>query len=112
MSNDDPLRQRQAIIYNRARRRLSVADTVTGLIGLAAVATWARTLGGWGCVAALAVGLPVVSLPFGYAGHVLSGRNGLSRQAPGGWLADQAKARLIAVALGGAVALGLLGCQR
>jgi STE24 endopeptidase len=112
MTSDDPLRQRQAAVYNRARRRLSLADSVAGLTGLAAVAIWADSLGGWGTVAALAVGLPLISLPFGYAGYVLSRRNGLSRQTVVGWLADQGKARLIGLVLGGAVALGLLGCQR
>jgi STE24 endopeptidase len=112
MTADDPLRQRQAAVYNRARRRLSVADTVAGLIALAAMAIWADSLGGWGCVAALVIVLPLISLPFGYAGHVLSRRNGLSRQTTGGWLADQGKARLIGLVLGGIVALGLLACQR
>src|SRR5438552_13041782 len=112
MTAGDHLRQRQAAVYNRARRRLSLADTAAGLVALAAIAIGADSLGGWGCVAALVTALPLISLPFGYAGHVLSRRNGLSRQAVGGWLADQAKARLIGLALGGAVALGLLGCQR
>jgi len=112
MTSDDHLRQRQASVYNRARRRLSLADALAGLTGLAAITIWAGLLGGWGCVAALAIGLPVISLPFGYAGHLLSRRNGLSRQSAGGWLADQGKARLIGLVLGGAVALGLLGCQR
>ena len=112
MTADDHLRQRQATVYHRARRRLSLADTAAGLVVLAAIAVWAGSLGGWGCVAALAIALPLVSLPFGYAGHVLSRRNGLSRQTAAGWLADQAKARLIGLVLGGAVAAGLLGCQR
>jgi STE24 endopeptidase len=109
---DDPLRQRQARTYNRARRRLSWADTLAGLVALVAVVRWADTLGGWGCVAALAAALPVISLPFGYAGYVLSRRNGLSRQTLAGWLADQAKARAVGLAIGTAVALGLLGLQR
>jgi STE24 endopeptidase len=108
----DHLRQRQARAYNRARRQLSVADTVAGVVSLAAVAIWADSLGGWGCVAALAIALPLISLPFGYAGYLLSRRNGLSRQTAAGWLADQAKARVIGLVLGGAVALGLLACQR
>jgi len=112
MTADDHLRQRQAAVYNRARRRLSLADAAAGLVVLAAIAIWAGSLGGWGCVAALVIALPLVSLPFGYAGHLLSRRNGLSRQTAGGWLADQGKARLIGLVLGGAVALGLLGCQR
>jgi STE24 endopeptidase len=108
----DPLRQRQARAYNRARRRLSWADTLAGVTCLVAVVAWADTLGGWGCVIALALVLPLVSLPFGYAGHVLSRRNGLSRQTTGGWLADQAKARAIGLVLGGLAALALLGVQR
>jgi len=58
MTPGDPLRQRQAAVYNRARRRLSLADSVAGLTGLAAVAIWADSLGGWGTIAALALGLP------------------------------------------------------
>jgi STE24 endopeptidase len=112
MTPGDPLRQRQAAVYQRARRRLSVADTAAGLIGLVAVVAWADRLGGWGCVVALAIALPLISLPFGYAGHVLSKHNGLSRQTTGGWLADQVKARLIGLVLGGVVALVLLACQR
>ena len=61
---------------------------------------------------ALAVVLPLISLPFEYAGEVLSRRNGLSRQTTGGWLADQAKARAIGLVLGGLIALGLLGLGR
>jgi STE24 endopeptidase len=108
----DPLRQRQARADHRARRRLSWADTLAGFTCLVAVVAWADTLGGWGCVIALGLFLPLVSLPFGYAGHVLSRRNGLSRQTTGGWLADQAKARAIGLVLGGLAALALLGVQR
>jgi STE24 endopeptidase len=109
---DDPLRQRQARVYNRARRRLSWADTGAGMVVLVAIVVWAGRLGGWGCAVALTLVLPAVSLPFGYAGHLLSRRNGLSRQTAGGWLADQAKARAIGLVLAGSVALGLLGLQR
>ena len=112
MGSDDRLRQRQARVYNRARRRLSWADTLAGLVALVAVVVWAGALGGWGCVAALAAVLPAISLPFGYAGYVLSRRNGLSRQTPGGWLADQGKARAVGLLLGALVALGPLGIQR
>ena len=108
----DPLRQRQAHAYHRARRRLGFADTVAGVTCLIALVAWADTLGGWGCAIALGIVLPLISLPFGYAGHVLSRRNGLSRQTTGGWLADQAKARAIGLMLGGAAALALLGAQR
>src|SRR5262249_55358124 len=97
---------------NRARRRLALADAAAGLVVLAAIAIWADSLGGWGCVAALVIVLPLISLPFGYAGHVLSRRNGLSRQTAAGWLGGQAKARMIGLGLGGAVAVGLLACQR
>jgi STE24 endopeptidase len=108
----DRLRQRQAGVYNRARRRLSWADTAAGIAVLVAIVIWAGRLGPWGCVAALALLLPAVSLPSGYAGHVLSRRNGLSRQTTAGWLADQAKARAIGLVLGAAVTIGLLGLQR
>ncbi len=108
----DPLRQRQAHAYHRARRKLSFADTLAGITCLIVVVAWADTLGGWGCVIALALVLPLISLPFGYAGHVLSRRNGLSRQTTGGWLADQGKARAIGFVLGGAATLALLGLQR
>ncbi len=108
----DPLRQRQAHAYNRARRRLSWADTLAGATSLIAVVALADTLGGWGCAIALGLVLPLISLPFGYAGHVLSRRNGLSRQSTGGWLADQAKARAIGLVLGTLAALALLGTQR
>ena len=109
---DDPLRQRQAAVYNRARRRLSWADSAASLVVLVGIVHWADRLGGWGCVLALAVVLPLISLPFEYAGEVLSRRNGLSRQTTGGWLADQAKARAIGLVLGGLIALGLLGLGR
>jgi STE24 endopeptidase len=109
---DDPLRQRQAAVYNRARRRLSWADSAASLVVLVGIVHWAGRLGGWGCVVALAIVLPLISLPFGYAGEVLSRRNGLSRQSTGGWLADQAKARAIGLVLGGLIALGLLGLGR
>ena len=109
---DDPLRQRQAGVYNRARRRLSWADSAASLVVLVGIVHWADRLGGWGCVLALAVVLPLISLPFEYAGEVLSRRNGLSRQTTGGWLADQAKARAIGLVLGGLIALGLLGLGR
>jgi STE24 endopeptidase len=110
--SDDSLRQRQARVYNRARRRLSWADTGAGVAVLVAIVVWADRLGGWGCVVALTLVLQAVSLPFGYAAHLLSRRNGLSRQTVAGWLADQAKARAIGLVLGGSVALGLLGLQR
>ena len=77
---------------------------------LVAVVAWAGTLGAWGCVIALALVLPALSLPFGYAGHVLSRRNGLSRQTdrrlagrPGQGPVDRAGA-------GRPAALGVLAC--
>jgi Zn-dependent protease with chaperone function len=112
MSSPDPLRQAEARDYNRARRRISWADTAIGMIALVAVVATADTLGPWGCVVALVIVLPVISLPFSYAGYRLSRRHGLSRQTTGGWLADQAKARAVGFALGVPVALGLLGIQR
>src|SRR5437870_5802787 len=111
-SAGDPLRQAEAAVYNTARRRLSWADTAVGLAALVAVVAGAGSLGGWGCVAALAIALPALSLPFGYAGYQLSRRHGLSRQTVGGWLADQAKARAVGLVLGVPAALGLLALQR
>lgn len=111
-SSPDPLRQAEATEYNRARRRISWADTVVGMVALVAVVATADTLGPWGCVVALGIVLPLISLPFGYAGYRLSRRHGLSRQTTGGWMADQAKARAVGFALGVPVALGLLGLQR
>ena len=57
---DDPLRQRQAAVYNRARRRLSWADSAASLVVLVGIVHWAGRLGGWGCVVALAVVLPLI----------------------------------------------------
>jgi len=108
----DTLRQREARSYGRARRKLAVADTLAGLAALVAVVVWTDELGGWGAVVALAVVLPLISLPFSYAGYRLSHLHGLSRQTVAGWLADQAKGRAIALVLGGGAALGMLGVQR
>src|SRR4029078_10594605 len=86
--------------------------SAASFVVLVGIVRWADRLGGWGCVVALAIVLPLISLPFGYAGEVLSRRNGLSRQTTGGWLVDQAKARAIGLVLGGLIALGLLGLGR
>jgi len=110
--DEDPLRQRQAREYHRTRRRLGAVDSVMGLVALVAIVAGAGALGGWGCAAALVLVLPALSLPFGYAGHVLSRRNGLSRQTTGGWLADAAKARAVGLVLGTIAAAGVLACQR
>jgi STE24 endopeptidase len=89
-----------------------VADTLAGLAALIAVVVWTDELGGWGAVVALALVLPLLSLPFSYAGYRLSRLHGLSRQTTGGWLADQAKGRMIGLLLGGGAALGILAIQR
>jgi STE24 endopeptidase len=109
---DDPLRQREARTFGHARRKLAVADTLAGLAALIAVVIWAEDLGGWGSVAALGVVLPLISLPFSYAGYRLSRVHGLSRQTVGGWLADQGKARMIGLVLGGGAAAAMLAAQR
>ncbi|MDX6594338.1 MAG: endopeptidase [Gaiellales bacterium] len=108
----DILRQHEARTYGRARRKLGVADTLAGLAALIAVVVWADTLGGWGAVVALAIVLPAISLPFSYAGYRLSRLHGMSRQTIRGWLADQAKARMLGLLLGGSAALGMLAAQR
>ena len=110
--DDDPLRQRQAHAYGKARRRLAVADGIVGLAVLVAIVAAAGTLGGWGCVAALIVLPTLVSLPFGLARYRLSRRNGLSRQTVGGWLADRAKGLAVGLALGIPAGLAVLGLQR
>jgi len=109
---DDPLRQRTAKAYGRARRRFSLPGSACGLAALVVVALATRRLGGgWGV--ALLVALPVaVSTPFGFAGYRLSRRFGQSRQTPAGWLADQVKGWLVGGVLGLVCAAGLLGAQR
>jgi Zn-dependent protease with chaperone function len=106
------LRQDEARAMNRTRRRIGYASTATGLAALAAVVAAAGGLGTWGCIAALAVGLPLVDLPFAVAGYRLSRRYGLSRQTPRGWLADRAKGLGVGAVLGVAVAGGLILIQR
>jgi STE24 endopeptidase len=106
------LRQDEARAYNRARRRIGYASTAVGLAALAAVVAAAGSLGTWGCIAALAVGLPLLDTPFAVAGHRLSRRFGLSRQTPRGWLADRAKGLAVGAVLGVAVAGGLILIQR
>ena len=106
------LRQDEARAYNRARRRIGYASTAAALAGLVAIVAGAGRLGWLGCLAALGLGLPALEFPFAVAGHRLSRRYGLSRQRPGGWLADRAKGLAVGLALGGAVALGLVLIQR
>ena len=108
----DPMRQREAGEYNRRRRRVGTAGSVASLAALVVVTLAAGDLGGWGVVVALAVGLPLVSLPFGLVGHRISRRYGLSRQTPGGWFADWLKGVAVSDLLGGLAALAVLGCQR
>ena len=106
------LRQDEARPYNRARRRIGYASTAVGLVALVAVVVAAGSLGTWGCIAALGIALPLLDMPFAVAGYRLSRRYGLSRQTPGGWLADRAKGLAVGAVLGVAVAGGLILIQR
>jgi STE24 endopeptidase len=106
------LRQADARAYNRARRRIGYVSTAVGVAGLVAVVAAADRLGAYGCVVALGVALPLLDLPFAVAGYRLSRRYGLSRQTPGGWLADRAKGLAVGGVLGVVVAGGLLLIQR
>jgi STE24 endopeptidase len=106
------LRQDEAREYNRARRRIGYASAAVGLAGLVAVTAEAASLGTYGCVAALAIVLPGLDLPFAVAGYRLSRRHGLSRQTPAGWLADRAKGLGVGAVIGVAVAAGLIVIQR
>ncbi len=106
------LRQDEARAYNRVRRHIGYASSVVGLVALVAITAGAGWLGTLGCIVALAVGLPLLDLPFGVAGYRLSRRYGLSRQTPGGWLSDRAKGLGVGVVLGVVVAGGLILIQR
>lgn len=109
---EDPLRQRAARAYGRARRRISLAGSALGLAALVASALAARLLGGgWGVVL-LVILPPAASTPFAYAGHRLARRHGLSRQTAAAWLADRLKGWLVAAVIGVPCAAGLLGAQR
>jgi STE24 endopeptidase len=112
MQSELNLRQDEARAMNRARRRIGYASTAVGLAALVAVVAAAGALGTYGCIAALAVALPVLDLPFGVAGYRLSRRYGLSRQTPGGWLADRAKGLAVGAVIGVVVAGGLILIQR
>jgi STE24 endopeptidase len=106
------LRQDEARAYNRVRRRIGYLSSVAGLVALVAITAAADSLGTYGCIAALAIGLPMLDLPFAVAGYRLSRRFGLSRQSPGGRLADRAKGLGVGAVLGIAVAGGLILIQR
>jgi STE24 endopeptidase len=108
----DPMRQGEAREYNRRRRRVGTAASLVSLATLVAITLAAGSLGGWGTLVALAVALPLVSLPFGLIGHRLSRSYGLSRQTAGGWFADWLKGVALSDVLGGLAALAVLGCQR
>jgi Zn-dependent protease with chaperone function len=109
---DDPLRQREARAYNRARRRLGLVSAIVSLAVVVVAVGVAGPLGGWWALLILGPGAWLVGLPLGFAGYRLARRHGLSRQSPRGWLADRAKAGAIGAVLGGLVAAGLLGLQR
>ncbi len=85
---------------------------MVSLAGLIVIVAAAGALGGWGCVVALGVLLPLISLPFGLAGNRLSRGYGLSRQSARAWLSDWAKGIALGDVLGAAAALAVLGCQR
>ena len=106
------LRQDEARAYNRVRRRIGYAGSAVGLVALIAIVAAAGSLGTYGCIVALAIGLPLLDLPFAVAGYRVSRRFGLSRQAPGGWLADRAKGLAVGAILGVVVAGGLILIQR
>jgi Zn-dependent protease with chaperone function len=106
------LRQDEARAMNRARRRIGYASTAVGFAALVTVVAAAGSLGTYGCIVALAVVLPLLDLPFAVAGYRLSRRYGLSRQTPGGWLADRAKGLAVGAVIGVVVAGGLILIQR
>jgi STE24 endopeptidase len=108
----DPLRQTAARRYGRARRRLALLDTVVGLAALVALVALAGELGGLACLIVLALGLPLISLPFGLWRYRMSRQVGLSRQSLAAWLNDWAKGMALGLALGGAAALAVIGLQR
>lgn len=104
----------KATRYNRLKRRFAIASAVwsaallialvaTGgaailrnvsehTAALAVPASWTRSASVVICVALLSVLNELGSLPLGfYGGYLLEQRYGLSRQAIGSWLVDQAK---------------------
>ncbi|MGN6380172.1 MAG: M48 family metalloprotease [Gaiellales bacterium] len=109
---DDPLRQREARAYHRARRRLGFASGLVSLAALVGLAAVAGDIGGWWTLVLLGPGLWLLGLPFGVVGYRLSRRHGLSRQTPRGWFADRLKGAGVGAVLGGIVVAGLLGLQR
>ena len=109
---DDPLRQHEARVYHRARRRIGFASGIVSFALLVALVAAAGDIGGWWTLAVLGPGLWLAGLPFGVLGYRLSRRHGLSRQAPRGWFGDRLKGAAVGAVLGGAAAAGLLGLQR
>jgi Zn-dependent protease with chaperone function len=109
---DDPLRQREARAYNRARRRLGLAAGLVSLAALGGLVAAAGTIGGWWSVAGLGPGLWLVELPLAAGGYRLSRRYGLSRQTARGWFADRLKGAAVGAVLGGLAAAALLGLQQ
>jgi STE24 endopeptidase len=117
----------KSVRYHRAKRRISLVSLLwsivllTGLIGTsasvalrsiaAAVApasgsSWSLPLTVLIYVALLTLVNEVVSLPLAYyAGFVLERRYGLSRERFSTWLADQVKALVLGLILGGAAAI-------
>jgi STE24 endopeptidase len=91
---------------------VALLDTAVGLAALAALVAVAGDLGGAACFVALAVGLPLLSLPFGLVRYRMARRVGLSRQPLSGWIADWLKGMALGLALGGTAALAVIGLQR
>jgi STE24 endopeptidase len=108
----DPLRQADARRYGAQRRKIAVADALAGLVALCVIAAAARTLGAAGCLLALGLGLPLLSLPFGLLRHRLSVGWGISRQTWAGWVADWLKGVALGLLLGASAAAAVVGFQR
>jgi STE24 endopeptidase len=109
---DDPLRQREARSYNRARRSIGRLSAVGSTIVLVAVSALAGRIGGWWSLGVLGPGLWVLELVPGRAGYRLSRSYGQSRQTGRGWFADRVKSGLVGGALGALVVGGLIASQR
>ncbi len=111
-TSDDPLRQADARRYQGRRRRIGLAANVVDLAALVAIVAATGSIGGRWALVLLVASMLLLGLPFGVAGYRLSRAYGLSRQTPGGWLADRAKGAGVGLVLGGLAAAGVLGIQR
>ncbi|NIN68763.1 MAG: M48 family metalloprotease [Anaerolineae bacterium] len=112
----DPRRQDEAKAYARLKHRLLVADMALGggfavLLLVTGISAWMTggieafltqpvlVVGAYFLVFSLAYGLLLLPLEY-YGGFVLPHRYGLSTQTKRGWVADQAKAGVLSLALG------------